>query len=124
MGEKGDAPNGEPLVGGTVNAGRSSGGVPWSTARRRVPRPALHTRLRALRHHGFEGGPLPVRLTSDGREQLTFVPGEVVLPPFPSWALTEPALASVGKLLRRLCPDRLRPRGTGPPPLGRRLADS
>ncbi|WP_149826851.1 phosphotransferase [Streptomyces tailanensis] len=99
---RGDAPNGEALVGGTVNAGAvfRQGSVVDRPAPRTAP--ALHTHLRALRRHGFEGAPLPVRLTSDGREQLTFVPGEVALPPFPSWALTEPALASVGKLLRRL----------------------
>lgn len=99
---RGDAPNGEALVGGTVNAGAvfRQGSVVDRPAPSTAP--ALHTHLRALRRHGFEGAPLPVRLTSDGREQLTFVPGEVALPPFPSWALTEPALASVGKLLRRL----------------------
>ncbi len=63
---------------------------------------ALHVHLLALKEHGFEGAPTPVRLTADGREHLTFVPGDVALPPFPRWVLTTTALESVGNLLRRL----------------------
>ncbi|EKX67570.1 phosphotransferase enzyme family protein [Streptomyces ipomoeae 91-03] len=92
----------ETLVGGTVNAGAVF--RRGSLVDRPAPRtaPALHAHLRALRRHGFDGAPLPVRLTPDGRERLTFVPGDVALPPLPRWALTETALASVGRLLRRL----------------------
>nr|MDT0525816.1 phosphotransferase [Streptomyces sp. DSM 41633] len=61
-----------------------------------------HAHLLALGEHGFDGAPTPVRLTGDGREQLTFLPGDVALPPFPAWAMTENALRSVGSLLRRL----------------------
>ncbi|MGW1229999.1 phosphotransferase [Streptomyces sp. NPDC001515] len=64
--------------------------------------PALHAHLHALRAHGFDGAPLPVGPVTDGRERLTFLPGDVALPPFPSWAMTEDALRSVGALLRRL----------------------
>jgi aminoglycoside phosphotransferase (APT) family kinase protein len=63
---------------------------------------ALHAHLRALRAHGFAGAPAPVRLTAEGREQLTFVPGDVALPPFDAWVMTDEALASVGRLLRQL----------------------
>ncbi|MFE9253458.1 hypothetical protein [Streptomyces sp. NPDC007088] len=63
---------------------------------------ALHAHLRALREHGFDAAPTPLRLTGDGREQLTYIPGDVALPPFPRWAMTETALRSVGELLRRL----------------------
>ena len=92
----------EALVGGMVNAGAVF--RRGSLVDRPAPRTAsaLHAHLRALRRHGFEGAPLPVGLTPDGREQLTFVPGDVALPPFPPWALTESALASVGSLLRDL----------------------
>jgi aminoglycoside phosphotransferase (APT) family kinase protein len=62
----------------------------------------LHAYLLALRQHGFDAAPVPVRLTADGREHLTFIPGEVALPPFPRWALTPTALESLGDLLRRL----------------------
>ncbi|MFC9941920.1 phosphotransferase [Streptomyces pratensis] len=92
----------EALAGGMANAG--------AVFRRgaSVDRPApphahaLHAHLLALREHGFDAAPIPLGLTADGREQLTFLPGEVALPPFPPWALTTPALASVGVLLRRL----------------------
>ncbi|MES5820880.1 phosphotransferase [Streptomyces sp. RG80] len=96
------AAEGEALVGGMVNVG--------AVFRRGelVERPAphnaraLHAHLLALKEHGFDAAPTPVRLTADGREQLTFIPGDVALPPFPHWVLTETALESVGVLLRRL----------------------
>jgi aminoglycoside phosphotransferase (APT) family kinase protein len=36
-----------------------------------------------------------------GRDVLSFVEGDVPLPPYPSWALTEAALDDLGRLLRR-----------------------
>jgi aminoglycoside phosphotransferase (APT) family kinase protein len=98
----GEAADSEALVGGMVNAG--------AVFRRGdlVERPAphnaraLHAHLLALKEHGFDAAPTPVRLTAEGREQLTFIPGDVALPPFPRWVLTETALESVGDLLRRL----------------------
>ncbi|MFD0024440.1 phosphotransferase [Streptomyces sp. NPDC058382] len=94
--------DGEALAGGMVNTG--------AVFRRGdlVERPAppnasaLHAHLLALKEHGFDAAPVPVGLGADGREQLTFVPGEVALPPFPPWAMTTTALESVGVLLRRL----------------------
>ncbi|MFC8226474.1 phosphotransferase [Streptomyces sp. NPDC057287] len=92
----------EPLIGGMVNAGAvfRLGSV--------VERPApctarsLHVHLLALKERGFDAAPTPVRLTEDGREQLTFIPGDVALPPFPRWVMTKSALRTVGSLLRRL----------------------
>ncbi|MFC5658729.1 phosphotransferase [Streptomyces nogalater] len=99
---EGGAARGEALAGGMMNAG--------AVCRRGslVERPAppaaraLHAYLLALQEHGFDGAPTPVRLTADGREQLTYIPGDVARPPFPRWAMTESALSSVGSLLRRL----------------------
>lgn len=96
------AANSEMLAGGLVNAG--------AVFRRGalVERPApqnaraIHAHLVALRQQGFDAAPAPIHLTADGREQLTFISGDVALPPFPRWALTEAALKSVGTLLRRL----------------------
>ncbi|WP_055698519.1 phosphotransferase [Streptomyces silaceus] len=92
----------EALVGGMMN----TGAVIRHGALVERPAPptarALHAHLRALEEHGFDAAPKPIRLTADGREQLTFIPGDVALPPFPRWATTEPALRSVGVLLRRL----------------------
>ncbi|WP_432876471.1 phosphotransferase [Kribbella sp. CA-245084] len=90
------------LVGGMANVG--------AVLRRGelVERPApsnaraLHAYLLALKGQGFDGAPTPVGLTADGREQLSFVPGDVPLLPYPDWAMTTTALESVGSLLRRL----------------------
>jgi hypothetical protein len=49
---------------------------------------------------GFHAVPQPLGIASDGRERLAFIPGDVPLPPFPSWSLTDLALASTGTLLR------------------------
>ncbi|MET9772821.1 phosphotransferase [Streptomyces sp. NPDC006367] len=97
-----DEADGEALAGGMVNAGAvfRRGALVERPAPRNAQ--ALHAHLLALREHGFDGAPTPVRLTADGREQLTFVPGEVALPPFPPWVMTTSALESVGHLLRRL----------------------
>ena len=84
-----------------ANGVQLSAAVPWWNARPRAPR-ALHTHLRALEEHGFDAAPTPVRLIPDGREQLAFIPGDVALPPFPRWVMTETALRSVGTLPRRL----------------------
>ncbi|MFF9527536.1 phosphotransferase [Streptomyces achromogenes] len=93
---------GEALVGGMANAGAvfRRGALVERPAPRNAR--ALHAYLHALREHGFDAAPVPVGLTADGREQLTFVPGDVALPPYPGWAMTEGVLASVGVLLRRL----------------------
>jgi hypothetical protein len=92
----------EALVGGMVNAG--SVFRRGELVERPAPRNAraLHAYLLALKEHGFDAAPAPVGLTADGREQLTFIPGDVALPPFPDWAMTRTALESVGSLLRRL----------------------
>ncbi len=99
---KGEGAEAEALVGGMVNAGAVF--RRGALVERPAPRTAraLHAHLLALRQHGFDSAPMPVRLTADGREHLTFVPGDVALPPFPRWVMTETALRSVGSLLRRL----------------------
>ncbi len=92
----------EALVGGMANAG--SVFRRGELVERPAPRNAraLHAYLLALKEHGFDAAPAPVGLTADGHEQLTFIPGDVALPPFPDWAMTSSALESVGILLRRL----------------------
>ncbi len=88
------------LSGGIMNAGAvfQRGEIVDRPAQTHAP--AIHRFLEALRDHGFTGAPKPVGL-ADGREQLTFVPGEVALQPYPAWSMTEAALTSVGALLRR-----------------------
>ena len=63
--------------------------------------PATERLLGHLAAVGFEGAPRYLGVDARGREVLTYVPGEAVTPPYPPWALTDEALASVGRLLRR-----------------------
>jgi hypothetical protein len=61
----------------------------------------IHEFLRYLRTRGFDAAPQPVAIDPDGRERLVFIPGDVAYPPLPSWALSDEALASTARLLRR-----------------------
>ena len=90
----------EVLSGGITNAGAvfRRGEIVDRPAQAHAP--AIHRFLELLPEHGFTGAPKPVGL-ADGREQLTFVPGDVALQPYPPWSMTETALTSVGALLRR-----------------------
>ena len=90
----------ELLSGGMANAGAVFRRGDLVVRPARAHAPAIHRFLAALPEHGFDGAPTPVAL-ADGREQLTFVPGDVALTPYPAWSMTEEALASVGALLRR-----------------------
>lgn len=62
---------------------------------------ALHTYLRALHEAGFDGVPEPKELSGE-REVLSFVRGDVAIPPYPEWSRGEDVLTSVGQLLRRM----------------------
>ncbi len=92
----------EILHGGVANAGavvRSGDHV----LRPSNPHSAsIHEFLTAIRSRGFSGGSEPVSIDPDGRERLVFVPGDVPLPPYPAWARSEEALASVVSLIRGL----------------------
>jgi hypothetical protein len=92
----------QPLAGGIANAGnvtRSGGHV----LRPAHPHAAsVHRLLRSLRQAGFDGAPVPVAIDQDGRERLEFIEGTVPIPPYPGWAQSDRALASVASLLRRL----------------------
>ena len=63
---------------------------------------SIHAFLRAVRHAGFEGAPLPVGIDEDGRERLVFIEGEVPVAPYPDWSQSDTALASIARLLREL----------------------
>lgn len=96
-----DEGDGEVLVGGVANAGlvRRVGDE--------VRRPAnahsadVHEALRRLRVAGCTAAPEPLGV-ADGEERLVFVPGDVPVEPFPAWAATGRALASIARLLRQL----------------------
>ncbi|MGW8439087.1 phosphotransferase [Nocardiopsis sp. NPDC055879] len=89
-----------PLQGGMMNTVTRRGDRVVRTAPDHAP--TLHTFLTRLAQAGFTGAPAPLALRpDDGREELTFIEGEVALPPFPAWALRDEALVQVAALLRR-----------------------
>ena len=93
------------LLGGTANRGLV---VRVGDTVRRPLRPssiATHALLLHLERVGFSGGgngaPTLLGIDTQGREVLSFLPGETVTPPYPDWSMTDAALDSVAQLLRR-----------------------
>jgi Phosphotransferase enzyme family len=62
---------------------------------------SIHRFLGALAKAGFEGASVPLGVERDGRERLRFLAGDVPVPPYPSWARRDEALASIAALVRR-----------------------
>jgi hypothetical protein len=60
---------------------------------------AFLSRLEAV---GFDAAPSPIGIEADGRERLRFIHGDVAVPPYPKWAQSDDALASVTTLIREL----------------------
>ncbi|MFI7701248.1 phosphotransferase [Nonomuraea sp. NPDC049480] len=88
----------EVLAGGGVNHVIRAG----TTVRRLTGSwtPAVHALLGHLAARGFTGAPRAHGVDRDGREVLDLVPGQVPDHPLPGWALSDDALAGVGRLLR------------------------
>ena len=47
------------------------------------------------------GAPAPLEPAADGRERLSFIPGDVGSPPYPEWVQEDGALASLAGLIRQ-----------------------
>ena len=98
----------EVLQGGVGNAGavvRRGDHVLRPTS---AHTPAIHALLGYCHDNGFDGVPEVVGVepaepgaAGGGRERLVFVPGDVPVPPFPTWSQTDAVLASTAALLRR-----------------------
>jgi hypothetical protein len=90
-----------PLAGGMYDDGRVV--LVGDTVRR--PMRASSVAAQALLIHleavGFDAAPRFLGVDERGREILTFVDGDVPLPPYPAWAMTDRAIAGLGTLLRR-----------------------
>lgn len=73
------------------------------TVRRAAGSSRLATRelLLHLESVGFDHAPRYLGTDDQGREVLTWIDGEVPLPPYPAWAMTDRALADLGRLVRR-----------------------
>jgi hypothetical protein len=91
----------EPLPGGFTNAGLVT--RVGDTVRRpqRATGAATHALLVHLERVGFDGAPRFLGVDGRNREVLSYIPGESVIPPYPDWALTDEALVSVARLMRR-----------------------
>ena len=63
--------------------------------------PSVHALLSYLRSVGFDGAPEPLGIDEHGREVLSFLPGDVPVPPYPPWALRGETLACVARLVHR-----------------------
>jgi hypothetical protein len=63
--------------------------------------PTIHRFLRSIENAGFDGASAPVGVDADGRERLRFIEGDVPLVPYPDWAQSDQALASIARLMRR-----------------------
>ena len=59
------------------------------------------TSLLHLESVGFDGAPRHLGTDDLGREVLTWIDGDVPLPPYPAWAMTDRALTDLGRLIRR-----------------------
>ncbi|GHC81052.1 hypothetical protein GCM10007079_20440 [Nocardiopsis terrae] len=88
-----------PLSGGMMNTVIRRGDRVLRTAPPQAP--ALQAFLAALAGSGFEGAPRPLALHGDGTEELTFVEGDVAVPPFPDWSARDRVVTASARLLRR-----------------------
>ncbi len=88
------------LTGGAVNRVTRRGEVVYRSGGPWVP--AVHALLEHLNKAGFGLAPQPLGVAPDGREMITFLPGEVMLRPWRDCMFTDAALEAAGHLLRRL----------------------
>lgn len=89
-----------PLAGGTTNAGRVFR-VGDTVRRPAQATTGTHALLAHLESVGFDGAPRYLGVDGQGRDVLSYLPGEAVVAPYPAWAMTDAALVSVAQLLAR-----------------------
>lgn len=88
----------QTLTGGNVNVVVRVGATvrrltqPWT--------PTVHALLQHLHLQGFPGAPQALGLDPQGREVLSFIPGDVPQYPVPTYVLTDQTLQEVVQLLR------------------------
>jgi hypothetical protein len=93
--------NEEELAGGVANKGAV---VRVGDTVRRPVGPntsASSALLRHLESVGFDGTPRFRGFDDQGREVLSYIPGDVPLPVFPAWSMTDEVLIELGVLMRR-----------------------
>jgi len=95
------------MTGQRLPGGRSFGAVRVGDEVRRPPQlwtATVHSVLRHLEDVGFDGAPRARGFDDQGRERLTFLPGQTLgeTTPWPDWLRSDDALGQVGAWLRRL----------------------
>jgi len=68
----------------------------------RAHSPAVHAFLDHLAQAGFAASPRPLGRDEQGREVLTWIEGDVGVPPFPDWVADDGLLVSVAALQRQM----------------------
>jgi hypothetical protein len=91
----------EQLEGGITNAGAVTRDGDQVVRPATANATSVHDFLTKIRSNGFIGVPASFGLDGDGRHRLEFVDGDVPSTPYPPWAQTDDALASVARLLRQ-----------------------
>jgi hypothetical protein len=102
MGEQRPAEQEQVLHGGVANAGAV---VRIGDEVRRPSNPhttTIHALLRHVRAKDVDVVPQPFGVDDRGRERLGFIEGDVAVPPFPAWSLTDVWLSTTAQLIRRL----------------------
>jgi hypothetical protein len=92
----------ETLPGGNTDGAVRIGGVvhkraaPWT--------PTVHALLRHLEDAGIDGVPRALGFDEQGRQMLTYLPGEMIgdRDPWPAWAYADSTLVQVGQWMRRI----------------------
>ena len=84
--------DGAVLIDGVVHKRAS----PWT--------PTVHALLRHLERSGVDGVPRALGFDEQGRQMLTYLPGEVIgdRVPWPAWAYADSTLVQVGQWMRRI----------------------
>jgi hypothetical protein len=95
------SPENAPPGGNTDGATRIGGVVhkqaaPWT--------PSVHALLRHLEQAGVAGVPKALGFDEQGRQILTYLPGEMIgdRDPWPSWVYADSMLVQVGQWIRRI----------------------
>jgi hypothetical protein len=92
----------ETLPGGNTDGAVRIGSVvhkrasPWT--------PTVHALLRHLEHAGVDGVPRALGFDEQGRQMLTYLPGEVIgdSVAWPAWVYADSTLVQVGRWMRRI----------------------
>jgi len=90
----------EILTGGSINTVTRKGDVVFRNGGEWVP--AVHKVLEYLNNSGFSYSPKPLGVVPDGREMISFLPGESMMRPWRQPMFDDDGLIQAAKMLRSL----------------------